>query len=319
MGPRECRHTPSAGLLFIGLSIASAGSIQAQTSQPAAHYGEPVAVCEITDPRLNEASGLAASRRNPGCYYTHNDSGGRPHVYVLDREGGIHATIRLAGAENVDWEDISLAPGERPEAYDVCVADVGDNMAGRAEVVIYRFPEPDLGAASRRIIDVRPQAVRCRYEDGARNAEGFAVHPQTGDGYVFSKRLDGACHVYRLAAPWSTVGVATLRRVGSAEFPEEAPPLARMVTAADIAPDGKRLVTRSYVGGWEWRLPECGDVGEFTRILRQEPTALKLAVEPQGEALCFSADGKALLTISEGTPITLYQIRVVESGRPAEP
>jgi hypothetical protein len=314
MSCRERRCTRTAGSILVALALASAASFPAQTSQPVARYGEPVAVCEIADPRLNEASGLAASRRHPGYYYTHNDSGGRPHVYILDRAGRIHATIRLVGAENVDWEDIALAPGEKATTDDVCVADIGDNMAGRAEVVIYRFPEPDPNAAAGRMIDVKPQAVRCKYEDGARNAEGFAVHPQTGDGYVFSNRSDGTCRVYRLAAPWATAGFVTLRRAASLRFPKEVPPVLRMVTGADISPDGKRLVTRSYVGGWEWRLAEPGDTGKFTRIFRQEPTALKLAMEPQAEALCFSADGKALLTVSEGTPTTLYEVRTLEDA-----
>ena len=35
-----------------------------------------------------------------------------------------------------------------------------------------------------------------------------------------------------------------------------------------------------------------------------------VAAERQGEALCFSADGDALLTISERTPTTLYESRL---------
>jgi len=310
-----------ARVFFAGLLACGPTSVVGQTSRAAARYREPVAVCEVADPRLDEASGLAASRRNPGCYYTHNDSGGPPHVYVLNRRGRICATIRLVGAQNADWEDISLAPGEKPTTYDVCVADIGDNRAERAEVVIYRFPEPDLRASAGTVLDVTPQAIRCKYEDGARDAEGFAVHPRTGDGYVFSKRSDGACQVYRLPAPWASVGFRTLRRVGSLKFAAgaAAPPVATIVTAADISPDGKCLVTRSYFGGWEWGLPEACDADEFVHIFRQEPTALRLAMEPQGEALCFSADGGALLTISEGTPTTLYEVRALASGRSGPP
>jgi len=310
-------HAPAAlvGWLVCALSVA-----EAQTYRPAVRYGEPRPVCEIADRRLDEASGLAASRRNPGYYYTHNDSQGRPHVYVINRHGRICVTIRLDGAENRDWEDIALAPGQQPGTFDVCVADIGDNKAERREVVFYRFPEPQFDAVvrARGVLDIRPQLFRCQYEDAARNAEGFAVDPRTGDGYVFTRRLDGNCHVYRLTAPWRLTGVTTLKRVGTLRFPEAAA-LARMVTAADISPDGTRLVTRSYVGGWEWRLPEPGDPGGFARIFEQDPTGLELATEPQGEALCFSSDGKSLLTISEKTPTTLYEVRQAENGRGAEP
>lgn len=316
---RETVFAWGVGALVAGLLLAGCAPVAAQTSQPGVRYQQPVAVCRIANPRLTEASGLVASRRYPGRYYTHNDSGDRPHVYVFDRTGRTVVTIRLAGAENIDWEDIALAPGERPDAYDICLADIGDNSAQRAGIVIYRFPEPDLKAASGRTIDIKPKVYRCRYADGARNAEGFAVHPRSGDGYVFSKRFDGACDVYRLSAPWKTGAVSTLPRVGSLRFPEQAPPLARIVTAADISPDGRRLVTRSYVQGWEWRLPEPLDSRGLARLLGETPTALRLAAERQGEAICFSADGDALLTVSEAAPTTLYEIRMAEhagSGRP---
>jgi len=298
-----------------GLTVAAA-----QTSQPAVRYGEPRAVCRIADPRLDEASGLAASRRNPGYYYTHNDSQGRPHVYVINRHGRICLTLRLIGAENCDWEDIALAPGAQPGTFDVCVADIGDNKSERAGVVFYRFPEPQLDASvrARGALDVQSRVFRCKYEDGARNAEAFAVDPRTGDGYVFSKCFDGASHVYRLAAPWDATAVSTLKRAGTLRFPP-ATALARMVTAADISPDGTRLVTRSYVGGWEWCWPKRDDATAFTLVFEQQPTALELASESQGEALCFSADGRALLTISENTPTTLYEVRPTENGGGREP
>lgn len=317
---RESLILFSTGVLFASLVGGGPIAAWAQTSQAAVGYGEPVAVCEIVDPRLDEASGLAASRRNPGYYYTHNDSQGKPHVYVIDRTGRIGVTIRLLGARNFDWEDIALASGDKPNTYDVCVADIGDNKARRPGIVIYRFPEPEINAdaRARETIDVRPKAFRCKYEDGPRNAEGFAVHP-TGAGLVFSKRLDGACDVYCLAPPWKSAGVTTLQRCASLKFPPGAPPPATVVTAADFSPDGRCLVTRSYLGGWEWRASGGGHGCAQYVAFNQAPTALKLAAEPQGEALCFSADGKALLTISEGTPTTLYEVPALESGDADKP
>jgi hypothetical protein len=313
------RTGPLPLLLSVWLCHA-AGPVAAQTSQPAVPYGEPQVVCRIADPRLDEASGLVASRRNPGTYYTHNDSKGAPHVYVINRYGRICLVIRLVGARNRDWEDIALAPGARPGTFDVCVADIGDNRAERGAVVFYRFAEPEIHAAvrARGALDVRPGVYRCTYEDGPHNAEAFAVDPRTGDGYVITKGLDGAGDVYRLAAPWDASTVTTLARVATLRFPPAAGP-ARMVTAADIAPDGTRLVTRSYVGGWEWRLPQRDGSAAFAPIFERLPVALVLAAEPQGEALCFSPDGRALLTISEKTPTTLYEVRRADGGGPRAP
>jgi hypothetical protein len=239
-------------------------------------------------------------------------------VYVLNRQGTVVAAIRLLGAENVDWEDISLAPGEAAGSSDVCVADIGDNSAEREEFVLYRFPEPRLENEAGRTLDVRPRVYRCRYADGARDAEGFAVHPGSGDAYIFTKRFDGACRVYRLPAPWPAKGITTLQRIAELRFPDGALPVARMVTAADIAPDGYRLVTRSYLGGWEWRMPGGGE-GRFEPIFGRSPTALELAVELQGEAICYSADGGSLLTIGERTPTRLFEMRTLPEPESAQP
>ena len=292
----------------------------AQASRPVATYAEPVAVCQISDPRLNEASGLVASRRNPGYYYTHNDSGGEPHVYVLDRSGRIVVTIRLAGATNTDWEDIALSPGNAPGSFDICVADIGDNKSRRPEIVIYRLAEPELDAATRArgVADATPATIRCRYENGPRNAEGFAVD-RSGVGWVFSKRFDGKCDVYRLATPWNPDAVNTLQRAGLLKFPDGTPPLATMVTAADISCDGARLVTRSYVAGWEWQLSGGTSPNALSAACEHLPSALRLAPEQQGEAICFSADGKSLLTISEGSPTTLYESPPADSAAPERP
>lgn len=281
-----------------------------QSSRPTNLYDEPTIVCRITDARLNEASGLVASRRNVDLYYTHNDSGGKPIVYVLDRTGRIVAEIRLVGAVNRDWEDIGLAPGGSVETFDVCVADIGDNLARRSEIEIYRFPEPDITPQPSEtiILDVEPRIYRAKYEDGSRNAEGFVVDPLTGDGYVLSKREDGRCEAYRLPCPWSDNETTILKRVAYLRFPS-APALATMVTAADLSPDGRRLATRSYPSGWEWRLPPDEAKPDFLKLIAQPPTVLNLAVERQGEGICYSADGSAILTISEGTPTMLYEIR----------
>lgn len=301
------------GLAALALG-AGAGPAPAQPAAPGAAYSQPQKLCDIDDVRLSEVSGLAASRRHPGLYYAHNDSGGEPCVYVLDRRGAVRVTLRLSGASNVDWEDIAVAPGAQPQSWDVCVADIGDNQAARREVVIYRFPEPELRDGPLEFLDVAARACRCTYEAGPSDAEGFAVHPQTGDGFIFTKRLDGACDVYRLPAPWPGAGLARLRRVAALRLPEDVLPIGRLVTAADIAPDGKRLATRSYLGGWEWRLSEA-EQGDFLSIFRQKPVALRLAAEPQGEALCYAADGRALLTISEQRPTALYEVGLPEAGQ----
>jgi hypothetical protein len=267
---------------------------------------EPAALAELTDPRIREASGLVPSFRNPGCYYLHNDSSDAGRVFLIDRQGRTRLTITVAGAAAVDWEDIALAPGPSPGTRDVCMADLGDNFARRTDLAIYRFPEPDLAAAGGAEIRVAATAYPVQYADGPADVEAFCVHPRTGDGYIFTKRLDGRTRVYLLATPWDEAARQVLPRVAEIELPR-APLLGRVVTAADIAPDGRHLALRCYVDGWEWRLPEDGAPAALAAALRRRPKRLALPTEPQGEALCYSPDGRAFLTVSEGRRPVLYE------------
>ena len=271
-------------------------------------FDPPEVVCTIADPRLNEASGIVASRANPGLYYTHNDSGGKPAVYVVDREGRIRFELVLEGATNIDWEDIALSPGTGG-ALDICVADIGDNNQNRADVQVYRLPEPKLtGAAGTRPtrVAVSPTRYNLRFVDGPRNAEALVVHPKTGEGFIVSKRLDGGADVYRIPAPWDKGKTIEMLTIGRLAFPDAAP-VQTIVTAADLSPDGTQLVTRSYVCGWVWTLPQGATDGGMAALIRRKPVRIELAAEPQGEAICFSPDGRCLLTISEKTPTRLYE------------
>lgn len=270
--------------------------------------GEPEVVGEIRDPRLNELSGLVESRRSPNHFYTHNDSGGAPSVYLLTRGGILRAEIRLRDAKNVDWEDISLAPGEKG-GFDVCAADIGDNKRKRKEIVIYRFAEPELPSASGAVVDVTPHVYRLQYPDGMHNAEAFMVHPATGEGFLLTKNEDvgGGSELYTLAPPWNENDVNTLKRVAVVAFPQTLP-LNTVITAGDISPDGRRLLARGYPVAWEWRLPDGVAVSEFAQIVTKPATEITIAAESQGEAICYSIDGKTAYTTSEGSPTKIYAI-----------
>ena len=297
------------------VALAGACCLPAQTSQPAA-YGTPEALAVVADSRITEASVIIASRRNPGCYYVHNDSGDSPRVFLIDRAGKTRAEIRLKGAQAVDYEDIAWAPGDSPGTFDVCVADIGDNNAKRPNVTIYRFPEVALPERDGAVVDVQPTTYRLRYADGPADAEAFFVHPRTGDGYILTKNYLGPSLVYKLAAPWDARQEAVLPRLLTLELPLALPPL-RVVTGADISPDGQRVALRCYGNGWEFHLPPGTPDADFERIFKTAPNELILPAEKQGEAICYSTDGNALLTISEGESPTLWEVRTSGAESPA--
>ncbi len=279
----------------------------ASPTQPAATDDDtPREVCRLKDSQIREGSGIAASRLHPGHYYIHNDSGDGARVFLVDRTGATRLEIRLRGVQAVDCEDIAMAPGPAVGGWDVCLADIGDNDARRASVTIYRFAEPALPADGATRLEIEAAAVPLRYADGPANAEGFCVHPQTGDGYILTKALDGRCAVYKLAAPWSVGQETVLPRLRAVEMPPEIV-VARLITAADIHPDGRRLAVRCYVDGWEWVLPAQTPVAEFDRIFDAPPQRLLLPAERTAEGLCYDAAGAFILTIGEGKKVLLHE------------
>ena len=64
---------------------------------------------QIDISELNEASGLAASRRHPGYLYSINDHSGLARLYVINNvTAHVVAVLTVAAASNGDWEDLAV-------------------------------------------------------------------------------------------------------------------------------------------------------------------------------------------------------------------
>ena len=269
---------------------------------------QPVQLATLEDRRIDESSGLVASRRSPGLFWTHNDSGDGPFVYAFDRAGRRRGTWRVEGAKARDWEDIAAGPGPEPGRAYLYAGDIGDNEERREFVTVYRFPEPEVTDADAASTQEKPratapaEAIRLKYPDGAHNAEALLVHPTTGDLYVVTKGVDAA-GVYKLPAPFDASAVNTLARVATLRGPSF---FGALVTGGDISPDGRRVALCDYASGYELTLPE-GSKG-FDDVWRQKPTLVPLGVRRQGESVCYRLDGAALLATSEGAPSPLVEV-----------
>src|SRR5262245_3635164 len=64
----------------------------------------PPRVGVVADDRINEASGVIASRAHPGVFWTHND-GNDGVLYAMDRSGALIGCGKV-DAKIKDWEDI---------------------------------------------------------------------------------------------------------------------------------------------------------------------------------------------------------------------
>ncbi|HEX7239912.1 MAG TPA: hypothetical protein VF263_06575, partial [Longimicrobiaceae bacterium] len=186
---------------------------------------------------VRESSGLAASRRTPGVFWTHNDSGGEPEVFAVDSTGRLLGRVRVAGAENKDWEDVAVGPcpGGGSCLY---LADTGDNDAKRKDVEVYRVPEPAPADAA----TAPAEQIRLRYPAGARDAEAVFVMPG-GDLYLVTKGRKHPVEVYRAPAPLRAGASVPLVRLGSLGGRAER---LNMVTGASATPDGRWVAVRTY-------------------------------------------------------------------------
>ena len=318
--PKPKPFLPEASLwLTLALAVAVAVSGQRPVET---RYAGPVLLANIADPRITESSGLAASWRNDGIFWTHNDSGDGPFVFAIDRSGRTRGTWRVQGAQARDWEDIAVGLGPGPGRSYLYLADIGDNNRARGEIVVYRVPEPEVHGESWNLNTPTPlvtelaEAIRLRYDGGAaHNAEALLVHPATGDMYVITKsagEADPETLVFRAAAPLKDAGRTMLRRAARIDLPDIRRQywilsLARpaVVTGGDIARDGRRVILATYGHGLELTLPEGAP---FDAIWRQPPAAVDLGRRSAGESVCYRRDGLGILAGSEGRNSPLWEI-----------
>ena len=86
---------------------------------------------------IPEASGIVKSRRYPGIFWVHNDSGNPPLLFAIRGDGRIVRQFRLA-IPNIDWEDIAI--DDQGHLY---LGDIGNNTGALPLRAIYRIDEPD--------------------------------------------------------------------------------------------------------------------------------------------------------------------------------
>lgn len=263
----------------------------------------------LAEPKSQEISGLAASRRTPGLLWAHDDSGGRPVLHAVATTGEARGRLRLAGVENVDWEDLAAFTLDG-RAW-LCVADVGDNHSTRAFVTLHFVAEPDAATlAGAEEVVLRPDySVRLTYEDGPRDCESVAVDPQERAVYLLSKR-EAVPQLYRLPLEPPAGGrTAVAQRVGPVPHLPRPNQLQQAIPvptgafrgnpcAMDFAADGSGAVVLTY-----------GDLLYFPRAqgeswataLGREPRVLASHGFPQAEATCLTPDGRTIYVASEET------------------
>ncbi|HEY0550993.1 MAG TPA: immunoglobulin domain-containing protein, partial [Verrucomicrobiae bacterium] len=254
---------------------------------------------------LTEASGIAASARNPGVLWTHND-GSAGRIWAVSTNGARLATYDVNNVADV--EDIAVGPGPTPGLSYLYIGDIGGNVgtnAARADVKIIRIPEPavDLAWAN----DPRSPNFNGRdnftliYPDGSFDAETLFVDPLTSDVWVVTKET-GVARFYRAnlnAVPDN--GTVVLEFVRLVAF--------HQASAGDMSADGTQLVLRRENVAALWLRCDGEPLSNALARASQSIPVIGPPTEPNGEGLALLRDGTGYVTISEGSNAPIYFFR----------
>lgn len=255
---------------------------------------------------LRESSGVAASHLETGNFWTLNDSGNLPLVFGIDRSGSVGRIFRAKGAGNNDWEAISVGPcGSESCVY---IGDIGDNRRARPSIILFRVRERDaLGAVAGEAAPTLPaDALTVTYPDGPKDAESLVILP-SGDAIIIAKPLRVAAVSYYLvpAAAWSSESV---RATGLGTLPiDPRTGPAGWVTDAAVAPDGRRVVVRTYRALFFFRL-----TADHHLVPDDPPRRCDISgLESQGEGVTWAGDSTLVLTSEQflTAPATLDEVR----------
>ncbi|MFU8875701.1 hypothetical protein [Micromonospora sp. SL4-19] len=300
--PGWCGAAGAVTLLVLSAPTSAAGSPPAATPPKP---GTPV--CRVQDDRLNEISGMVATDAGFVVVNDSADEEPRRRIFFLDADCAVVRTVRYPSRPR-DTEDLAIGADGT-----VWVADIGDNDRSRQTVAVWKLPK---GAD-------RPVLYRMTYPDGPHDAEALLI---TGDGRpVIVTKQGGAAGLYSPSTSLRAQATVPLTRVGEVRLPATTTsnPFSfvgrGLVTGGATAPDGRRVVLRTYADAFEFDVTG-GDV--VAALTTGAPRVIPLPDEPQGESITYSRDGRFLLTVSEtadqppGTKPTILRYPVAAPPSP---
>jgi hypothetical protein len=266
----------------------------------------PLAACSRPSPTgvsidrsVREPSGVTASPTHDGVFWVHGDSGTGNWLFAIDREGHKLARLRVKGADNVDWEDIT-----HDDRGNLWLGDIGNNDSSRRDLMVYRIPEPDPNAD---LDEVRPDLeVPFWYpeqtEFGDKYADFDAESLLWWDGQLWlltKHRSDDFTHLYRFPSLAGGEPVA-LERVASvdlgASLAGEDKPWAGQASAGEVQPNGKHWALLSYDAVFVFELPGAG---AGAQMFAKQVTRIALDHDQTAQVEALTWDGDELLIINE--------------------
>jgi hypothetical protein len=248
--------------------------------------------------KIDEASGLVRSVNNPGWLWSHNDSGDKARIFLIDpATGSLKMEVYLNGVKNTDFEDITLQYVDNMPH--IVIGDIGDNLGFRDHLSLHRIPEPNYTGMAR--IDISMQEIatmRLQYEEGARDAETLMSTPNNDLVIVTKREAENYIYQFKFDDSNSDTTIHKLSANGRIALSN--------ITAGDMNAHGE-IVLRTYNQIYYW--PALANDASTASTASEKSNASKTLSnpnyfriptqsEPQGEAICWTLDN-GLYTVSE--------------------
>lgn len=292
----------SPAMLLAGL-LMSTFSMNMPDAQSAHWRGGARIMGTITDERLDEISGLAASSDAP-YLWAHNDSGDEARLFLIDERGGLAKVVKLEGMKSFDAEDLSVgpcAPGTTHRPRCLFLGDIGDNRHQRAAIVVHRIKEPSLAQGLPDTLQVDRSIWLMHPEGKPMDTEALMSHPTTGELYMMEKSRHGESRLLRVpndAFNTPTSGWEPAELIVEAHVHlTHANRSGRLITSGTFSPDGQCLVLRTYLDV----LTYCKSSPEqsWQHALDAPPDRFTPPAMLQSEAIAFDMTGSRLWVASE--------------------
>jgi hypothetical protein len=259
------------------LVLALAGGEGPESFQP---------IGRLEHPPIREASGIVASRRHPGVFWIHNDSGNPPALFAVRRDGTLLREYAV-NVPNIDWEDIAT-----DDAGHLYLGDIGNN-GGRLPVrAIYRLDEPDPEQPAQGKLTASLASFYRFPPMGRFDAEGLFI--DRGRAVLVAKTFDErAAELYAvpLDPPAPLSRPALPERLGSL------PGFVEPATGADLAADGRTLAVCSLeVARVYERTDRDSDRWTLIGAVRYEADQVE-GIAWEGDDLILVGEGRGLYRI----------------------
>lgn len=302
----DIKLLPNGTSIILSGKIAAVGGDDFRKVLPQFQAG--ISRGNVASSYINEASGMAASRKNANVLWVHNDSGDSARVFAMSNTGRHLGIYNFTGKSATDWEDMAIGPGPTPGQDYLYMGDIGDNNAVRSTIKVYRVAEPVVSETQTPVTvsltDI--ETFTLQYENGPRDAETLMVDPINGDLYIVSKR-ETYSRVYRAASSELTAtGTVILHQVAQLPW--------GWATGGEISPSGNEVIIRGSFRASVWVRPFGGSLWS---AFSGTEYAVPLMSEPQGEAICYDGSERGYYTVSEYVNQPIYYFaRAADQTRP---